>query len=162
MNARAFQSLAQVEVDRSRRYQRELSLAYLDVDDFKAINDRLGHVEGDHVLSQVSHVMRCTVRSVDTVARMGGDEFAILMPETNAASARIVADRVRAEMMRLATTDARPVPCSMGLVTFDRPAGSLKELITAADDLMYRAKQSGKDHIEQAERSGSAVQPMGA
>jgi diguanylate cyclase (GGDEF)-like protein len=161
-NARAFQVLAQAEVDRSRRYQRELSLAYLDVDDFKAINDRLGHVEGDHVLAQVSHVMRCTVRSVDTVARLGGDEFAILMPETNAASARTVVERVRAEMTRLTTTDAKPVPCSIGLVTFDRPAASLNELINAADDLMYRAKQGGKDRIEQAERSGSFVQPIGA
>jgi len=154
-NARAFRALAQAEVERAQRYQRNLSLACLDVDDFKTINDRLGHPEGDYVLLEVSHMMRSVVRSTDTVARIGGDEFAILMPDTEASSARIVIDRVRAEISRLRTSDGRPIPCSIGLVTFDGPPTSLKELVAAGDELLYRAKESGKDRVEQAERSGS-------
>jgi len=154
-NRTAFGVVAVTEVERAQRHRRELSLAYIDVDDFKAINDLLGHPEGDHVLLQVSHVMRSVVRATDTVARIGGDEFAILMPETGASSARVVIERVRSELGRLRTADGRPVPCSIGLVTFDRPPASLKELVAAGDELLYRAKDNGKDRIEQAERSGS-------
>jgi diguanylate cyclase (GGDEF)-like protein len=154
-NARAFRAIALGEVERAQRYQHELSLAYLDVDDFKAINDLLGHPEGDRVLAEVSHMMRSTVRSTDTVARIGGDEFAILMPETGMSSARAVIDRVRDEIARLRTLDAAPVPCSIGLVTFACPPASLKELVVAGDELLYLAKANGKDRVEQAERSGS-------
>jgi diguanylate cyclase (GGDEF)-like protein len=154
-NSRAFRAIASAEVERAQRYGRELSLAYLDVDDFKAVNDNLGHPEGDRVLLEVSHVMRSMVRSVDTVARIGGDEFAILMPETGAADAAGVVERVHREIARLSTVDGGRVPCSVGLVTFDRPPASLKELVAAGDELLYRAKERGKDRIEQAERSGA-------
>ena len=109
-NARSFHAIALREVERAQRYQRDLSLAYIDVDDFKAINDRLGHPEGDHVLLEVSHMMRSVVRSSDTVARIGGDEFAILMPEIGASPARAVIERVRGELARLRTADGEPVP----------------------------------------------------
>ena len=156
-SARSFREIAATEVGRAQRHQRDLSLAYIDIDDFKAINDRLGHPEGDHVLLEVGHVMRSSVRATDTVARVGGDEFAILMPEIGAASARAVIERVRDELARLRTVDGEPVLCSIGLVTFDRPPASLKELVAAGDELLYRAKEGGKDRIEQAERSGSFV-----
>jgi diguanylate cyclase (GGDEF)-like protein len=156
-NARSFRAIALSEVERAQRYQRDLSLAYVDVDDFKAINDRLGHSEGDHVLFEVSHMMRCVVRSTDTVARIGGDEFAILMPDIGAVPARAVIERVHGELARLRTTDGEPVLCSIGLVTFDRPPTSLKEFVNAGDELLYRAKEGGKDRIEQAERSSSFV-----
>jgi diguanylate cyclase (GGDEF)-like protein len=156
-NARSFRAIALAEVGRAQRYQRDLSLAYIDVDDFKQVNDRLGHLEGDHVLLEVSHMMRSVVRATDTVARIGGDEFAILMPEIGASPARAVIERVRGELARLRTADGQPVRCSIGLVTFDRPPESLKELIAAGDELLYRAKEGGKDCIAQAERSGSYV-----
>jgi diguanylate cyclase (GGDEF)-like protein len=156
-SARSFRAIALGEVERAQRHQSDLSLAYIDVDDFKAINDRLGHPEGDHVLLAVSHVMRSSVRSTDTVARIGGDEFAILMPEIGASSARAVIERVRGELARLRTNDGEPVRCSIGLVTFDRPPTSLQELVAAGDQLLYRAKDAGKDRIEQAERSSSFV-----
>lgn len=155
-NSRELHALAEREIERSRRYHHDVSLAYLDIDGFKAINDRCGHVEGDHVLVQVSHVLRTVVRSVDTVARLGGDEFAVLMPETRSAEARIVVERVRADLARLATVDGRPIPCSIGLVAFVRPPESPQELVDAGDDLMYRAKRNGKDRVEQAERAGSS------
>jgi diguanylate cyclase (GGDEF)-like protein len=108
-NVRAFGALALAEVERSQRYQHELSLAYIDIDDFKAINDGSGHAEGDHVLLQVSHVMRSVARSVDTVARLGGDEFAILMPETGPSEARALVDRLRRDLAGLGTEDGHPV-----------------------------------------------------
>lgn len=155
MNARAFRLRALDEVERSQRYGHELSLAFLDIDDFKQVNDRLGHAAGDRALLDVCHVLRSTVRSVDTVARVGGDEFAVLMPETRSADARAVIDRVRYEVGRLALADGGGVPVSIGLVTFNRPPGSIAELTGAADALMYRAKNAGKDGVEQAERAGS-------
>ena len=154
-NARAFREIATGEIDRSRRYGHQLSLLYLDIDDFKAVNDRLGHVEGDDVLLHVSHVLRAVVRSVDTVGRLGGDEFAVLMPETDIAAAHALAVRLRGELARTRAGDGGAVPCSIGLVTFVQPPGSLRELLDAGDDLMYRAKQNGKDRIEEAEVRGS-------
>ena len=153
-NARGFAAIAHAEIERAHRYQHELSLAFLDVDDFKGINDRLGHLEGDRVLQQVSHLMRCMVRGVDAVSRVGGDEFVILMPETDAAAARALVDRLQDQLALVMTADGTPVPCSIGLVTFARPPASLQELMEAGDSLMYRAKQNGKDRIEQAERRG--------
>jgi diguanylate cyclase (GGDEF)-like protein len=153
-NARSFRALALVEVERARRHRHELSLAYVDVDDFKAINDGLGHTEGDHVLLQMSHVMRSLVRRIDTVARLGGDEFVVLLPETSASQARVVVDRLRSELARLRTRDDGPVSCSIGLVTFVEAPRSLQELVDAADGLMYVAKTKGKDRVEQAALAG--------
>ena len=86
-NRRAFLEVAAREIERSRRYRHELSLAYLDIDGFKAVNDRFGHAVGDRVLIALAGLARATARSVDTVARIGGDEFVILMPETDARAA---------------------------------------------------------------------------
>jgi len=105
-------------------------------------------------------MLRTTVRATDVIARVGGDEFAILMPETGAEEARAVIERARRELDRLTVRDGRHVLFSIGLVTFDRPPGSLDELTSAADELMYRAKNGGKDRLEQAERSGSFLAPV--
>jgi diguanylate cyclase (GGDEF)-like protein len=154
-NGRLLSDMMQAELARSQRYDHEISLAFVDVDDFKAINDGFGHAEGDHVLRQVSHVMRSTVRGVDVVARIGGDEFAVLMPETGASAAREVLRRMNPELARITLPDRTVVGFSVGLVTFDTPAASVREILVAADQLMYRAKQAGKGHIEQAERRGA-------
>jgi diguanylate cyclase (GGDEF)-like protein len=155
-NAHAFRERATAAVARAQHSGDELSLAYVDLDDFKRVNDRFGHAEGDRVLLEISHVMRTSVRGSDTVGRVGGDEFAVLMPETGAQAARAVVERLRKELRRVRARDGRPVSCSVGLVTFDRPPGSLTELIGAGDALMYRAKHAGKNRVEQAERAGAA------
>ena len=152
------------EVGRAQRYHHELSLAYIDVDDFEAVEtDRLGHSEGDRVLLGVSHMMRSSVRATDTVARIGGDEFAILMPEIGASSARVVIDRVRGELGRLRTVEGGPVPCSIGLVTFDRPPASLSELVGAGDESLPRQGQPARTGSSrpsaQAPTSSSAADP---
>ncbi len=155
-NARAFEAAAQTEIGRLRRYGRPVSLLYLDVDDFKAINDRFGHTAGDQVLGTASHVMRCTVRANDLVARLGGDEFAVLMPETERFSAVALARRLREELKRVTLPDGRPMRFSMGVASFTHAPESVDAMIRAADALMYRAKDQGKGRIESGE-VGAAV-----
>jgi diguanylate cyclase (GGDEF)-like protein len=158
-NARAFRARAACELERSRRYGHELSFFYLDIDGFKAINDRLGHVEGDQVLLHVSHVMRSNVRSADTVARLGGDEFAILMPETGAVAARALAERIRVDLARIRARDEQSVTCSIGLVTFPPSSLSVVEMVRAGDRLMYEAKDQGKNRIAQVDLAGPMPVP---
>ena len=147
-NSRAFQARAEAEIERSRRNGTPMTVLYLDVDDFKDVNDRFGHTTGDRVLGTVSHMMRTSVRVNDIVARLGGDEFVVLMPETNRFAGGAVARRMRAELGRVTTPDGAPVHYSIGLVTFDEPPRSVDEMIHQADTLMYRAKERGKDCIE--------------
>lgn len=161
INARTFHELAEAEVRRSTRHRTHISLAYIDVDDFKSVNDRLGHAEGDRVLLEVSHVLRTDVRVSDAVGRVGGDEFAILMPETSAEAAATVIARVQEQLTRVKTSDGSPVECSIGLVTFAKPPTSVGELVSTADDLMYRAKRGGKNRVERSEHSTSAVPAHG-
>ena len=153
-NARAFEEAAASEIERSRRYGQPLSLLYLDVDDFKSVNDTYGHAVGDSVLAELSQVIRCCVRSNDLVARLGGDEFAVLMPEANRFAARAVARRVLDEVGRVTARDGRAVRCSVGVASYLSPPASVDALIRDADTLMYRAKEQGKDRIECAEFEG--------
>lgn len=152
-NTRCFNRRALDEVERARRYGHGISLAMLDVDGFKHINDTLGHAEGDRALAQASHLMRCTVRASDTVGRVGGDEFAILLPETEGEAAGAVLERVRTELRRITLSDGHRVSFSVGLVSFAAPPASVVEMTTAADELMYRAKKRGRDRMEQTEKA---------
>ena len=154
-NRRAFLEVATREIERSRRYRHELSLAYLGLDDFKAVNDRRGHVAGDRVLIALAGLARATARSVDTVARIGGDEFVILMPETDARAALPLAERLCAACSRAAGAGTVRITCSVGLVTFERAPRDFEELLTSADALMYEAKAAGGDSVRHA-RVGAA------
>jgi diguanylate cyclase (GGDEF)-like protein len=158
-NSRAFEQRATAEIERSRRNGTPMTVLYLDVDDFKDVNDRFGHTAGDRVLTTVSHMMRTSVRLNDIVARLGGDEFVVLMPETNRFAGGAVARRMRAELERVTTPDGAPVHYSIGLVTFDEPPSSVDEMIHEADTLMYRAKEKGKDRIEAASVAVSGAPP---
>ena len=158
-NARAFKETAGLEVERAQRYRNPISVAYLDIDDFKSINDALGHGEGDHVLAQTGHVLRSTLRTTDTAARIGGDEFAVLMPETGSAGAAALMERVRGELDRLMLADGGRVRFSIGLATFERPPASVDELMAAADGALYRAKRAGKDRMERTSRGAPRPVP---
>lgn len=140
-NRRAFLERLEVESRRARRYERPLSLAYLDLDDFKRLNDTLGHEEGDRILAEFGRALRDAVRVTDLPARMGGDEFAVILPETGAVGARRAMEKVRS---RLASA-ADPAPgFSTGLQTWARPPAELAEAVQAVDTLMYRVKDAGK------------------
>ena len=143
-NSRAFYETAAAEIVRARRYGHPLTVAYIDLDDFKAVNDRVGHHGGDRLLRRVADSLRAAVRQVDTVARMGGDEFAILLPETGPEGAAAAARK----LAQLATQNVEglgPVTVSMGVVTFCMPPPNPGDLIDRADALMYEAKRAGKN-----------------
>ncbi|MFA4964966.1 MAG: GGDEF domain-containing protein [Thermoleophilia bacterium] len=147
-NLRALRALAEGEIERSRRSGHEISLLYLDIDDFKSINDQRGHAEGDRALRNVGRVLRRAVRSVDTVARLGGDEFAVLMPETDSNDASVLADRLHRELAGMGASDGLSLSCSIGQVTYVVPPSSPGELLRAGDELMYLAKTHGKDRVQ--------------
>jgi diguanylate cyclase (GGDEF)-like protein len=135
------------EIERSRRFGRPLTLAYLDIDHFKEINDRAGHAAGDRVLVGLASVAQASIRSIDTVARIGGDEFVVLMPETGADTALPLIDRLRDACSRAMRVGDRPITCSIGLASFQRPPVSVDQMLAAADELMYEAKAGGGDDV---------------
>jgi diguanylate cyclase (GGDEF)-like protein len=143
-NRRHFYELAQLELARADRHGQPFTVAYVDVDGFKAVNDQLGHASGDTLLSLAASTIEGNLRAVDVVARMGGDEFAILMPHTEEKAAEDVLVRVSSLLSALARDRECPVTFSIGAVTFMRPPSSVDEMIRTADDLMYAAKQTGK------------------
>jgi diguanylate cyclase (GGDEF)-like protein len=156
VNGRHFSELAANEINRAQRGARPFSVAYMDVDDFKLVNDRFGHSTGDKLLRAAAATISEGVRSFDVVARLGGDEFAVLLPETDAAAAQVVIRRVRHRLLELARRQGWPVTFSVGLVTWDDPPASVDEMLKAADDLMYSAKRHGKDRIQHRVLGASA------
>ena len=148
-NARRFRELLDVEISRVHRYQRPMTLAYLDLDNFKVVNDTLGHAEGDRVLRAVAQVMRRSVRSTDWVVRLGGDEFCVLLPETGEEGALEGLRKLRSGVLELARGEGWPISVSLGAVTFYQPPDSVDAAILRADGLMYQVKVQGKDSILQ-------------
>jgi len=148
LNPRAFAERLSQELDRNRRYNRPLALLYLDLDDFKTVNDRHGHQTGDAVLRLVAEATRGAVRQSDIVARLGGDEFAVLMPETDGAVAHAAATRL-AGGIRTVFRGTPSVTASIGVVSAPGAALGPDELLRRADKAMYEAKRAGKDRVVQ-------------
>jgi diguanylate cyclase (GGDEF)-like protein len=146
-NVRAFLDFTEREMERSRRYRRPISLIYLDLDNFKGINDTFGHQAGNTALGIVAGVLKASVRLTDIVARLGGDEFAVLLPETAEEAACAIAERAREGMVREMNTKGWPLTFSVGVATCRKELCTVDELIQIADDLMYRVKRSGKNGI---------------
>jgi len=148
LNARAFADRLGQELERNRRYPRPLALIYLDLDDFKVINDTHGHQTGDAVLRLVADAMRTSVRIADVVGRLGGDEFAVLMPETDAPLADAAAKRLVASL-RNVFKGTPNVTASIGVVACTATEASTDDLLRRADQAMYDAKRAGKDRVVQ-------------
>ncbi len=150
-NRRYFSTRIEEEIERARRYSLELSLLLIDVDDFKRLNDELGHLAGDYLLRQIAEVLKRSVRVFDVCTRFGGEEFAILMPGSGINNALIVAERIRSRVEQ-ASREAGPLPAhrritvSLGLATLASDA-SPHELIARADRALYRAKADGKNCV---------------
>jgi diguanylate cyclase (GGDEF)-like protein len=142
-NHRFFQDRLRVEVERAQRYGRPLSLVSFDLDDFKLLNDVHGHQEGDLVLRRVAAAAAAELRATDVACRVGGEEFAILLPETTKREARAVAARLCARVRRLPA--ARRITTSCGVATLPTDAASATELVRSADAALYAAKARGKD-----------------
>jgi diguanylate cyclase (GGDEF)-like protein len=136
------------ESKRSRRYLRSLTVVYVDLDDFKLMNDLLGHETGNSVLQVVARTMQRTLREVDFVARLGGDEFALLLSETSAENVYSVLDKLQTALLEAMNANHWRVTFSIGAVTFNDPLATAEEMIAKADELMYSVKLSGKNRIE--------------
>jgi diguanylate cyclase (GGDEF)-like protein len=144
--ARRFYALAENEVYRLARYRHPLTIAYLDVDNFKRINDTLGHAAGDTVLKMLVTAIQDDIRASDCVARLGGDEFAILLPETSADAARTLITKIHTKLNERMQGSRLPVTFSIGVVTCLQET-SVNEALKKADALMYEAKRAGKNSI---------------
>lgn len=145
-NRRHFNERLASRLTEAERYQRPLSVALFDIDHFKAINDRHGHAGGDTVLVELARRIQADVRSTDLVARWGGEEFVMLLPETDAEGARIAGERIRAAVAGHPFGCGIDVTISMGLATH-RPGDTLESLIGRADAATYRAKQGGRNQV---------------
>lgn len=150
-NRRELEKRLHEETQRARRYNRPYSVLMLDVDHFKDVNDRYGHQSGDDVLIAVADLVRLNVRPVDVVCRYGGEELAVILPETDESGARIVAERIRRTIEESITTtpqgDTINVTVSIGLAGFPRDSVTGAGLIHAADQALYAAKMDGRNIV---------------
>jgi len=146
-NRHAFGDALAHDLALARRRGSALSLAYLDLDDFKAVNDTAGHAEGDRVLRTVGEVLGRSFREADTAARLGGDEFAFLLPDTGPEGAAQVAGKLARELRQAFIAGQWPVDCSIGVVTFPHARVSVADALAAADRAMYEAKRGGKGMV---------------
>jgi diguanylate cyclase (GGDEF)-like protein len=145
LNVRAFREQLSAAQQQALRTGRPLTLAYLDLDNFKLINDRLGHAVGDQVLATLVSTLQTALRPGDVVARVGGDEFVIVLPDVDAAQAPAVIDRLRAAMIEaFEQRDWRVTP-SVGVVTFLAMPYTADEMLREADRLLYAVKHGGKN-----------------
>jgi diguanylate cyclase (GGDEF)-like protein len=149
-NRRQFTDVAEQELARARRYGSDTAVAIVDLDHFKRVNDTHGHAVGDAVLRHLGERFRDELREIDLVARVGGEEFAVLLPETDAASALAVAERLRRSLgeasVTLAAGAALHVTVSIGVAAVSA-GGELDDLLRRADDALYRAKHGGRDRV---------------
>ncbi len=152
LNRRGFEEVGRREVGRAHRYGGSLGVAVLDLDHFKAVNDRFGHAVGDDALRRVATVLLQTTRSTDFVARIGGEEFVILMPNTESSGVRELADRLREEIAGL-EVNGRSLTVSIGVAVL-APGERLWDFLSRTDRALYRAKGLGRDRVESAEHLG--------
>jgi diguanylate cyclase (GGDEF)-like protein len=159
-NHRKFQDELARAFEESARYARPLSLAIVDLDFFKKVNDTYGHAVGDEVLKAVSRLFQESIRSTDLAARYGGEEFAVMMPETDVHDAMTFAEKIRKliESTPLQTQAGQvPVTVSIGVAAVPHPKiHAAKELIVAADNALYRAKNGGRNQVQAEERQVEA------
>lgn len=158
LNRRGFNIEGFKEIERSRRTGNPFSIVYMDIDNFKGINDSLGHHTGDAVLVNVARILKSRLRNMDIVARLGGDEFLIMLPRTSGKSAEQAIAKLKKSLDETMQRNNWNVSFSFGIASFSRGIPeSVLIALSAADSLMYKAKNSGKDKIiiEEANPDGS-------
>lgn len=149
VNKGGFYQVVSAEIEVCRRYKRTLSIAYIDCDNFKMVNDKFGHHVGDELLRVISKTMQRKLRSSDLPGRLGGDEFAVMLPETNAEACRMVIEMLQQRLLHEMQEHNWPVTFSIGIATFLRMPESIEDMIRQADKLMYAVKNTSKGAIKQ-------------
>lgn len=145
-----FQNLLAQEVSRARRYHHPLSLFMIDIDDFKRYNDTFGHLAGDWALQDLATILRESCRQTDLISRYGGEEFTVILPETPASGAMVVAERIRRAVERESQTRLRfrrPLTVSIGIAVYPWDGDSPQALLARADERLYKAKAAGKNRV---------------
>lgn len=145
MNRQGFDEQLELELERSRRTSQPVALVLADIDGFKELNDRFGHPAGDAALSAVGRVAGAVVRKTDTMARIGGDEFAAILPSATTEGAFELAERLRGEVARVHSEDGESLTMSFGVVEYPLHGTTAKDLVQAADRALYRAKGLGRN-----------------
>jgi diguanylate cyclase (GGDEF)-like protein/putative nucleotidyltransferase with HDIG domain len=145
LNRRGFEELFETELERARRSGRPLSVIVGDLDGFKAVNDRFGHASGDRALERLSEILQTVKRRIDTAARIGGEEFAVIAPDTDHHAAYILAERMRREVRDTFSHEPFDLTISLGIATFPRHGATAESLIGGADEALYAAKKLGRD-----------------
>lgn len=158
-NRRALEETLAAEIARAVRFGHELSVVLLDLDRFKETNDRHGHAAGDLLLREIGRLLRANARRGDIPARLGGEEFVVVLPETGLEGARLLAERLRAGIAGRRVEALRmTVSCGVAALL---PGDGPESLLAAADEALYRAKEGGRDRVESAERAVAAMEAAG-
>jgi diguanylate cyclase (GGDEF)-like protein len=147
-NSRAFYNYARIEIARIQRDKKPLTIVYMDLDNFKQINDTLGHNVGDEVLVAFVNVIRKNIRATDAVSRLGGDEFAMLLPEMGSAYVEQFIKKLRDIIDAEMHAKGWNITFSAGVLTCIKPPASVNEMIKSADDAMYEVKKHGKNSVK--------------
>lgn len=161
---RHFYTLLETELKRSARYNHEVTLLMMDIDNFKSINDTYGHPVGDQVLREIANCISTTVRKIDIASRYGGEEFTVILPETNGQDARIIAERLRKNISEIKIAVKEDVICptvSVGMAEYPSCALDEQTLIELADVALYNAKNNGKNCVCQYTPEGCILLPNG-
>lgn len=156
-NRRRFERQLDREVARTLRYSHAFSLLMLDIDHFKLVNDTYGHEAGDHVLTKLGRILQEGTRGIDLAARIGGEEFGIILTETELNQAVEVADRLRLAIKGMDVPNVGPITASFGIAECPSGATTTRELVVKADAALYKAKREGRDRVAGMKASNSRM-----
>jgi diguanylate cyclase (GGDEF)-like protein len=143
-NRLSFEVITDIEIDRQRHRKAVFSFAYVDINKLKELNESTGYAAGDKAIKLVAHALRENIRQLDTPARIGGDEFAILMPNTNPAECESFCRQLSLKIAQQMEDAALPLSTSIGFATFEKPPASISEVFDRSENAMHRAKATGK------------------
>ena len=146
-NNRFFKNVFELEFERAKRKKQKLSLAIIDIDFFKKINDTYGHLMGDKILLELAQTVQETIRKYDCLARFGGEEFIVLLPGTSKNTAKIVSERIRKNILKNSVLKKYKLTVSIGLTEY-KNSDTIKKMIKRSDKALYLAKGKGRDRVE--------------